>query len=361
MVEREVVLTTKEVRDPAEWQAILSQFAQAHPLQSWAWGAFKSRWGWSQRALLFCHNNQPAAAVMLLKRQLPRLPFAMLYAPKGPLIKEEMAHLYPAVLHRLEQITRQDGALLLKIDPDVVQAEGEEATPVTEGVAWRETLQNRGWLFSGEQVQFKNSVTLDLTRPEEEILASLKQKTRYNIRLAQKKEVVVRVGTPADFPAVYQLYAQTAERDNFLIRPEAYYLDGWQTLYEAGLAVPLLAEYQNQLLGAVILVYCHQKAIYMYGASSDLERPRMPNYLLQWEAIRYAQQAGCTLYDFWGAPDEFVESDSMWGVWRFKQGFNGRVVHHIGAWDFPARPGWYKLYTQFLPRYIQFLKKLRGK
>jgi lipid II:glycine glycyltransferase (peptidoglycan interpeptide bridge formation enzyme) len=95
----------------------------------------------------------------------------------------------------------------------------------------------------------------------------------------------------------------------------------------------------------------------MYGASTDLERQRMPNYLLQWEAIRWAQAQGCTVYDFWGAPDEFVEDDPLWGVWRFKSGFNGQVVRHIGAWDFPARPFWYWIYTAVIPKYIAFLRR----
>ena len=86
----------------------------------------------------------------------------------------------------------------------------------------------------------------------------------------------------------------------------------------------------------------------------------MPNYLLQWEAIRWAKNNGYTTYDFWGAPDEFVETDSLWGVWRFKKGFNGLVAHHIGAWDFPVRPWLYWAYSVALPRYVAWLKGKRG-
>jgi lipid II:glycine glycyltransferase (peptidoglycan interpeptide bridge formation enzyme) len=118
----------------------------------------------------------------------------------------------------------------------------------------------------------------------------------------------------------------------------------------------LIAEYQGQPLGAVFLVKYGSKAIYMYGASTDQERNRMPNYLLQWEAIRWAKTAGCTVYDFWGAPNEFEEADQLWGVWRFKAGFNGEVVKHIGAWDYPARPFWYWMYTAVMPKYSEFLR-----
>ena len=86
----------------------------------------------------------------------------------------------------------------------------------------------------------------------------------------------------------------------------------------------------------------------------------MPNHLLQWEAIRLSKDLGCESYDMWGAPDVFDESDSMWGVYRFKDGFNGITARHLGAWDFPARPLLYKLYTNFLPRILDIMRR-RGK
>jgi lipid II:glycine glycyltransferase (peptidoglycan interpeptide bridge formation enzyme) len=152
------------------------------------------------------------------------------------------------------------------------------------------------------------------------------------------------------------MYRETAARDGFTIRPEAYYLDGWTTLYEAGMGQPLLAEVDGQPVAAVVLVRFADKVIYMYGASSARERERMPNYLLQWEAIRWARAQGAKVYDFWGAPDEFVETDRLWGVWRFKAGFNAEVVRTIGAWDYPAWPMGYRLYTDMMPRYLARLR-----
>ena len=142
----------------------------------------------------------------------------------------------------------------------------------------------------------------------------------------------------------------------FTIRPQAYYLDAWQSFYDAGMAQPLIAEYEGTPLGAVMVVAYGGRAIYMYGASTEQERNRQPNYLLQWEAIRWAKEQGCHVYDFWGAPDEFVESDSMWGVWRFKSGFGADVVRHIGAWDYAPNGLWYWLYTVVIPRYVEMLR-----
>lgn len=293
----------------------------------------------------------------MLKRPVPRLPLSILYVPKGPVLNYDDAQLRQSVLARLEQWARQEGAIFVKIDPDVARSRGlDPAIPHPAGKAFIAELEARGWRFSDDQIQFRNTVELDLTLSEEELLANMKSKTRYNIRLAGRKDVVVRRGTPDDFPMIAAMYETTAERNDFTIRPPGYYLDAWHSFYDAGMAQPLIAEYEGTALAAVIVVRYGRRAIYMYGASNNKERNRMPNYLLQWEAIRWAKEQGCDVYDFWGAPDEFVESDSMWGVWRFKSGFEGEVVRHIGAWDYPARPLWYWAYTQIIPRYLSFLR-----
>ena len=94
----------------------------------------------------------------------------------------------------------------------------------------------------------------------------------------------------------------------------------------------------------------------MYGMSREAHREKMPNHLLQWEAMRWAKAAGCETYDFWGAPDELTEADPMWGVWKFKEGFGGQVVRHIGAWDYAPSPLLYRLYTAILPRVLDVLR-----
>ena len=346
------------------WQESLLKLPQPHPLQSWQWGEFKSRWGWQALPFLMRIGDSPdqkktLAAALVLKRRLPRTSFSVLYVPKGPLLDYKRGPLRRVVLSELEQISRIEKAVFIKIDPNVVQSWGVEdqrRTPI--GHKFSEELISRGWRFSREQIQFRNTVELDLMRNEDELLAKMKQKTRYNIRLAGRKDITVRPGTPDDFKLIAEMYQTTAARDGFAVRPVEYYLDAWQTLYRANLAQPLLAEFEGQPLAAVIIVRYGKRAIYMYGASTNRERKRMPNYLLQWEAIRWAKAQGCDVYDFWGAPDNFVEEDPLWGVWRFKEGFRGQVVQHIGAWDFVARPFWYWIYTVIIPKYINFLRSL---
>lgn len=348
----------QRVASAAAWRDILQSLPVAHPLQSWVWGDFKSRWGWSMQPLaLPGAGGDYVAAALVLRRRLPRLPFSFLYTPKGPLFDYDDAALRETVLDALQALARREGAAFVKIDPDVAGGRGaEDEQPDPNGQAWLHSLQARGWRFSNDQVQFRNTVLLDLRQDEEALLAAMKSKTRYNIRLAERKEVVVRPVGPEAFDTIVAMYTATAARNAFGIRPAAYYLDAWQSLYDAGMAQPFVASYEGRPLAAVIVVKCGDIALYMYGASTEEERNRMPAYLLQWEAIRWARAQGCRVYDFWGAPDEFVESDPLWGVWRFKAGFEGEVVRHIGAWDYPARPLHYWLFTAALPRYRAWLR-----
>lgn len=354
----------KTERSPAVWQQTLAKLPSAHALQSWVWGQFKSRWGWTALPLTMAigaNHAESVAAALVLKRQLPWLPFSVLYVPKGPVLDYRNADLRERVLGQLEQLARRERAIFIKIDPEVVKSWGvEEERSSPLGTQVTQTLRTRGWVPSAEQIQFRNTVELYLDQDEEQLLAAMKQKTRYNIRLAGRKGVTVREGTRADLPMIFAMYQATAARDGFTIRPEAYYLDGWGALLDAGMAQPLIAEFEGQPIAAVILVRYGERAIYMYGASSNEERDRMPNYLLQWEAIRWAKNAGCTVYDMWGAPDHFDEGDRLWGVWRFKAGFNGEVVCFIGAWDYPARPLLYRLYTDLVPRYLDVLRRRGG-
>ena len=203
-----------------------------------------------------------------------------------------------------------------------------------------------------EQALQWKSICVDLTRTPDELLAAMKPKWRYNVRLAARRGVTVRKGGLADLPLLYGMYAETASRDGFVARPEAYYRDAWGAFVEAGLAQPLIAEVKGEPVAMVIVFRFAGRAWYMYGASRAAHRDKMPNHLLQWEAMQWAKAQSCTVYDMWGAPDVLEASDPLWGVYRFKQGFGGEFVRHIGAWDLPvSRPG-YWLYTAAMPRVL---------
>jgi lipid II:glycine glycyltransferase (peptidoglycan interpeptide bridge formation enzyme) len=357
-------MQTTEIYDAEAWDAALLSLPNPHVLQTWTWGGFKSRHGWTATRLLFQDGGETVAAASVLERQLPRMPrlplvpSSILYVPKGPALDWADTDLAHQVLGELEGLARRRRALFVKIDPDVYYRDEapdySPRAPIAREMA--ESLALRGWRFSSEQIQFRNTVLLDLAHPEEELLAAMKSKTRYNVRLARRRGVTIREGNQTDLDAFYALYAETSQRDGFLIRPYDYYRDGWSSFLDAGRAHLLLADIEGETVAGLMLFTFGPTAWYIYGASSNRHRKHMPNQLLQWEAIRQAQAAGCTLYDMWGAPDNLDESDPMWGVVRFKLGLGGQLARGLGAWDYPTNQAAYRLYTELMPRYLKWMR-----
>jgi lipid II:glycine glycyltransferase (peptidoglycan interpeptide bridge formation enzyme) len=356
------LLTVETVTDHEAWNSNLQGLPYAHVLQTWEWGEFKRvTTGWQPLRLAVKRNGSIAAMASVGVRNIG--PLKVMYISKGPALAYEDPSLIAEVLDDLQTLARKQAAIWLKIDPDVIAATGVPGEPDDisnpTGQRFIKTLTERGWRFSPDQVQFRNTITLDLTLSEDELLAAMSQNTRRKIRVAEKKGVTIRAGTPADLPILYDLYRKTGERDYFLTRPPAYYEQAWRSFMDAGLAHALIAEYEGAPIAHVILFHFGRKCWYFYGASSDAERERMPNYLLQWEAMRWAKTQGYSLYDMWGAPDKFNESDSMWGVYEFKRGFRGTVTRHIGAWDYAPYPPLYAAYTQLWPRILGLLRRRR--
>jgi lipid II:glycine glycyltransferase (peptidoglycan interpeptide bridge formation enzyme) len=272
-------------------------------------------------------------------------------------------------LDDLQSFAKKQGAIFLKFDPDVVLGRGVPASvdEVTEnsGQAVRSDLKRRGWVESSDQIQFRNTVMVDLSASEEDILMRMKQKTRYNVRLAEKKGVTVRVGGVDDLPMLYKMYAETSVRDGFVIRDEEYYMTVWKLFMQDAVngqpsAVPLIAEVDGEAVAAIFLFMFAGRGYYVYGMSRDKHREKMPTYLLQWAAMKHAKAHGCLTYDLWGAPDVFDESDSMWGVYRFKEGLGGDVVRTLGAYDFAPSKFWYSMYSDVMPRVLDFMRS-RGR
>jgi peptidoglycan pentaglycine glycine transferase (the first glycine) len=382
------------------WNSLISNLPNPHFLQTYEWGQVKTKYGWSTLYAVWDAEGKwkverepnalstfhaPVAAALILKRQIIRDGFAarlsILYAPKGPLLDWGNESLRNRVLNDLQAFAKKEGAIFLKIDPDVVLGTGipssQDDVIDKGGQAVMYELMGRGWRYSKDQIQFKNTVLIDLSPSEEELLARMKQKTRYNIRLAKKKGVTLRVGKLDELPMLYKMYAETSVRDGFVIRDEEYYKTVWRTFmanaqspvsthqspitnYQLPSAESLIAEVNHEPIAAIFVFYFAGRAYYVYGMSRDAHREKMPSYLLQWETMKRAKARGRSVYDLWGAPDVFAESDSMWGVYRFKEGLGGKVVRTLGAWDFAPNPFWYKLYSEIIPRTLGMMRS-RGK
>ncbi len=351
--------------DAKNWNAVITSLPDSHLLQTWEWGQTKIQTGWQPLPQVWRDDEgEVVAAALVLQRVVSvggLLRLRVLYVPKGPLVKDwSDAALRSRILDDLRALAKKQSAIFIKIDPEVRLGMGvpdtAEANDDSTGLAFVDELSAGGWRFSEEQVQYRNTVLVDLTASEEEILGRMKQKTRYNVRLAGRKGVEVRVGTAADLGMLYRMYAETSVRDGFAIREEAYYRTVWETFLEAGMLEPLVAEVEGEAVAALMLFHVGGRAWYLHGMSTAKHRNKMPNYLLQWEAVRRAKALGCMVYDLWGAPDVFDESDSMWGVFRFKRGLGGEVARHVGAWDLPVRPWLFRLYTQVLPRLLNLMR-----
>lgn len=358
-----------------EWNSLIQQLPSPHLLQTWEWAKFKSAYGWEPIPLASFRRDDTGqiveAAAMLLKKQILRRGFArrlsILYVPKGPLLDWSNKALRDAVLDDLRNIAIKAGAIFIKMDPDVILGHGVpgsvEAREAENGAQIQRELRQRGWLFASDQIQFRNTVLLDLRRPDDQILAEMAQKTRYNLRLAAKRGVTVRDARREDLPRLYAMYAETSRRDGFVIRDRGYYETVWRAFmenHERGLepaAEALIAEVEDEPVAALFLFRFARQAYYLYGMSREAHREKMPNQLLQWEAIRRAKQRGCEVYDLWGAPDEFRPGDPLWGVFRFKQGFGGELVRTLGAWDYPASSFWYQFYTGVMPRVLDLMRR----
>ncbi len=375
--------------NPQQWNSDIANFPGAHILQTWEWSKVKSQFGWQPSYLYWIsepdgykeiHNQHLtqkqqgnlAAAALALRRNITIGGFShrmgIVYVPKGPLLDWSNTRLRRQVLQDLNHFAVNHNAIFIKIDPDFVLGTGvpgsAEAAEAPLGVGIIADLQQNGWTYSDEQVQFRNTVLINLSPSEAELLASMKQKTRYNVNLAARKGVTIRIGKPDDIHTLFRMYAETSLRDGFTIRNEAYYREVWNTfifsqkpaLFDQPSAEALIAEVDGETIAAAIIFYFANKAWYLYGMSFDIHRDKMPNYLLQWEAMKRARAAGCQVYDLWGAPDEFIESDPLWGVYRFKEGLGGTVSRTLGAWDLPINRMLYRLYSKTLPGLLDIMR-----
>ena len=257
---------------------------------------------------------------------------------------------------RLRQLAIERRAVLLKIDPPVPIEDARSASNLR--AAGFRPVSTSG--FGGTQP--KCVMQLDLDKSEEELLASFKPKWRYNIRLAEKKGVTVRLDcSRSDLPAFYSLLQETCRRDGFLVRGLSYFEDMWDLLTPPGYMRLALTYFEERPVAAAIVYHFGDKAMYTYGASSNEHRNVMPNHLMQWRLIQWAKREGCKWYDFRGvSPRQQADgSDRLQGLNRFKEGFSPRFVEYIGEYDMVLSPAFYWLWNVARPRVQSLLKARR--
>lgn len=340
--------------EAGRYDAFIAAAPKGHILQSYAWGQVKARTGWQPLYLVVEEGDSIVAAALLLRRVLPVGGKSILYSPRGPVFDLQDQTLFDFFLEEVRRLGRREGAILWKIDPDVPLPAGHlPAYLRTRGFI---PVAGRGG-FEGTQP--RSVFRLDIGRPAEELLASFHPKTRYNIRLAQRRGVVVQQEcTRADLAVFYRLLVETARRDGFLIRGPAYFEALWDELVRRDYARLFLAFYQGEPIAGSLAFIMGQKAWYVYGASANRHREVMPNHLLQWTMINWAKERGCSLYDFRGAPGTSDPQHPLHGLYRFKKGFAGEHVTFIGEYDLVLSPVWYRAWRLVQPLHYRTVRLL---
>ena len=331
--------------EDAEWDAFVAGHPSGSLLQMTNWARLKSRFGWHSQRVWLRRGGQLVAGAQMLVRAAALGLIRVAYIPHGPLVDWDDEEQLSVLLNQIDHAVYQERAGLLKMEPLVWQSEMSQEN-------WRTLCQREGCLPDTDTIQPPRTLVVDLTSPEDEILARMKQKTRYNVRLSAKKGVTVRQGSAEDIPIFNQLMQVTGARSAFGVHEPRYYQTAFELFSPDDVAL-WIAQYNGKPLAAIMVFVAGDRAAYLYGASGDEERQRMPSYAVQWAAMRWAKERGCSAYDLWGVPDypeEKLEADfrgrndGLWGVYRFKRGFGGRLQRTVGTADRVYNKTVYRLY-----------------
>jgi lipid II:glycine glycyltransferase (peptidoglycan interpeptide bridge formation enzyme) len=319
----------------AEWNQYLQSHPNLHLLQTGEWGELKAAFGWRPLRII-----SEKSGIQILFRKLP-LGFTIGYIPKLAVSFQQSAY-SQQLWNEIDAVSKQNHAIFVKLEPDL----WENQKPETWNLELRTSPQN---------IQPPRTIIIDIKGNEDEILARMKQKTRYNIRLAEKKGVTVRPWD--DIASFHKMMLLTGGRDGFGVHSLEYYQRAYELLHPKQMGELLVAEFEGKPLAALFVARNGNRAYYLYGASTEEGRNRMPTYLLQWEAMKWAKACGCEEYDLWGVPDEDeatleanfeTRHDGLWGVYRFKRGFGGQLKRAAQAMDRVYQPLVYWAYLRFM-------------
>jgi len=291
-------------------------------LQTKQWAALRQAQGWQAHWI---------DDILILEKSLP-LGKSFLYSPE--VSWENLDTKYKKIYEYTKKIAENHHTIFLRLE--ILDVNDDKITS---------KLKQKGFIKAFEEIQPEWRQIIDIARSEEEILAQMKPKGRYNIRVAQKHGIKIETGKNEEIIAIfYKLFCQTAERDGFEKRPKQYFVNLMQKLAPDGLAEILIAKYNNIPVAAEIVTFYDGVASYLYGASNNDYRNLMAPYLLHFEAIKRAKEKGCQVYDLLAVAPEGAERHKYAGITRFKEQFGGRKIHLVGSWDYVYKPGWYKIF-----------------
>ncbi|MEG1447986.1 MAG: peptidoglycan bridge formation glycyltransferase FemA/FemB family protein [Oscillospiraceae bacterium] len=311
------------------------EFVQGHKnggfCQSVNWAKLKNTWG-HDIVVARDENGKIVGGMLVLIKKAP-LDFSMLYSPHGPVCDFDDEKVLKELVDGIYALSKKHKGFLFKCDPYIRE---EEESYIQNFLSLGFKHKRHAEEFDTIQRRFVYILPDIKGKTEEEVINSFSQKTRYNIRVAIKKGVECRVCGKEGLDDYMRISAITAKRDNFDDRPKEY-LERMLDCFGDKIRVYLCYYNGIAVSGAICSQYAG-KTSYIFGASDNQYRNVMPNYLMQWEMIKWALQNGDYIYDFLGIPVNCDENSPMYGVYRFKRGFNGEAVGYAGEFDLVLNP-----------------------
>jgi lipid II:glycine glycyltransferase (peptidoglycan interpeptide bridge formation enzyme) len=345
------VLTDNKISSE-QWSAFVSSHPLGTVLQTNEWGDLKSNFGWKKHLLVLTakemgqgQDEQIVAGAMLLSKPLPLVGKRIFYAPRGPLIDFNNSEQILAFMVKIRELLKKEKGIALKIDPEISEEQAK-------------LFRQIGFMPASRQFQPRVTYLLDLSKDLNSLLAGFEEKTRYNIRLSLRHGVTVKqMSSEEGMNLFYDIHTETAQRDHFLVYGSTYYQKVRELIVEKGHGEIFIAFYQDKPVAGVVVFGMGKKLTYLYGASKSEARNVMPNHALHWHILEWAKKQSYTTYDLWGIPAKPEPSHPLWGVYRFKKGFNGRLVKWIGLQDYVLDPFWYWVFEKGLTYYKNLIKK----
>ncbi len=344
----------------AQWDSlVVGNPDGGHIYNSFEWGEFKKTASWQPHYLVY--EQADFTLYFSLAQKTASFLGNIYYCAKGPGIfsgykpSKTSLDIFKQFCTQLQQYLSDidKKAIMVKVEPEILEGSCD--------------LTQFGLQKSSADLQFKATILVDLDRSEDELLASFKQKTRYNIRYAERKEVVVeqREMNDAGVDLMYDMMSATQARAGFFLRKKSYFKLYWQILASSGMGQLFVAKHQSDDLAAIYATRFGTAAYYKDGGSFDLKRNLMAPYLLQWRAMQWAREGGATKYDLVAVPPKASLEDASHpqaGLYQFKRGFNDEVTEFIGCYDLPIMAQKYRIWRsqerQFLKLYSKMTKNL---
>lgn len=343
-----------EEKDKEEYKKFLESHDRCNFQQSLEWGNVKTSWK-KEVILSEDKDGKIRGSLCVWIRKIPIFGNIM-YSARGPVCDLYDEEVIQDLVEGSNLLAKKYKAFVLRVEPDILKSDEK----------FREIISKKGFKIKDDSKDFKDEIQprfvfrLNLKgKTEDQIFAEFHQKTRYNIRLATKKGVVIKEGTKEDLKDFHNIMVETGERDNFIIRSLEYFEKMYDEMAPKHMKL-LMAYHEEQPIAGIIPIMYGNKVWYLYGASSNKHRNLMPNYLLQWTMIQEAIKMGVDMYDFRGVSGVVDESHPQYGLYRFKKGFNAEFTEFIGEIYIPYKPLIYKLY-KFSEKTFRSLRTLKKK